>query len=137
MPVKLTSSHGSEADDEARIEVIPLIDIMFFLLAAFMMVSLSMTQLNRVPLVLPEAESGIADSGAPPVQISIDSAGAITWDGSLVTPSEITQRLQPLAEAEPEVLISADQTTMHGVVVSVLDAVRLAGIGKVSIENRP
>jgi biopolymer transport protein ExbD len=137
MPVKLTNSHGSEADDEARIEVIPLIDIMFFLLAAFMMVSLSMTQLNRIPLVLPEAESGIADSGSPPVQIAIDSAGAITWDGALVTLSEITQRLQPLAATEPEVLISADQTTMHGVVVSVLDAVRLAGIGKVSIENRP
>ncbi|HSP44054.1 MAG TPA: biopolymer transporter ExbD, partial [Luteolibacter sp.] len=50
MPVKLTSHFSGEEGDEARIEVIPLIDIMFFLLAAFMLVSLSMTHMQRVPI---------------------------------------------------------------------------------------
>ena len=79
MPVQLNSSSGDEGD-EARIEIIPLIDIMFFLLASFMMVSLSMTQLHRVPVNLPEASTGVADSKTPPFQIAIDPNGVITWD---------------------------------------------------------
>ena len=72
MPVQLQTNDGDDHGDEARIEVVPLIDIMFFLLASFMMVSLSMTQLNRVPINLPEASTGVADSKAPPFQIAID-----------------------------------------------------------------
>jgi len=44
MPVQLQSRSGDDEGDEARIEIVPLIDIMFFLLASFMLVSLSMTQ---------------------------------------------------------------------------------------------
>src|SRR4051812_16385554 len=100
MPVRLQSSQsGDEHGDEARIEIIPLIDIMFFLLASFMMVSLSMTQLNRVPLNLPEASTGAPDSKAPPFHIAVDPNGVITWDAKVITLSEITARLQK--EAAP------------------------------------
>ena len=61
MPVQLNSNSDGEGD-EARIEIIPLIDIMFFLLASFMLVSLTMTQLHRVPIDLPEASTGVPDS---------------------------------------------------------------------------
>ena len=138
MPVRLQGhSSGDDHGDEARIEIIPLIDIMFFLLASFMMVSLSMTQLNRVPLNLPQAATGIRDAKAPPFQIAIDPNGVITWDGKVVTLSEITARLQKeAAPGETRVLISADAESRHKNVLDVLNAVRAAGIEKVSFESK-
>ncbi len=136
MPVQLNSGSGDDGD-EARIEIIPLIDIMFFLLASFMMVSLSMTQLNRVPINLPEASTGVADSKTPPFQITIDPNGVITWDAKVVTISEITTRLQrEAAPTETRVLISADAESRHKNVLDVLNAVRAAGIEKVSFESK-
>ena len=137
MPVQLQGSHSDDHGDEARIEVVPLIDIMFFLLASFMMVSLSMTQLNRVPINLPEASTGVADVKAPPFQIAIDPNGVITWDGKIVTLSEITDRLRKeAAPSEARVLISADAESRHKNVLDVLNAVRAAGIEKVSFESK-
>ncbi len=137
MPVQLHSNSGGDEGDEARIEIIPLIDIMFFLLAAFMLVSLSMTHLQRVPINLPEASTGVPDSKTPPFQIAIDSNGVTTWDGGIVTPSEITVRLKAAAAtAETRVLISADQDARHKQVLGVLNAVRAAGVEKVSFETK-
>jgi biopolymer transport protein ExbD len=138
MPVHLHSHSGGDEGDEARIEVIPLIDIMFFLLAAFMLVSLSMTHLRRVPVNLPEASTGIADSKTPPFQIAIDSNGVTTWEGHLVTLSEITARLKAAAApGEARVLIAADAEVRHKQVLGVLNAVREAGVEKVSFETKP
>ncbi len=137
MPVQLKSSSSDDEGDEARIEIIPLIDIMFFLLASFMLVSLSMTQLHRVPLALPTASTGIADSKAPPFQIAIDANGVVTWDQQIITLSEITGRLRKEASpSETRVLISADAESRHKSVLDVLNAVREAGIEKVSFESK-
>ncbi len=137
MPVKLTNTADSDEGDEARIEVVPLIDIMFFLLAAFMLVSLSMTHLQRVPINLPVASTGIPDSKTPPFQITIDANGVTTWDEKIVTHSEITTRLKAATNpAESRVLISADEESRHKQVLGVLNAVRDAGVEKVSFETR-
>lgn len=137
MPVNLHSRSTDDEGDEARIEVVPLIDIMFFLLAAFMLVSLSMTQLHRVPIALPEASTGIADSQTPPFQIAIDANGVTTWDSEIVTHSEITARLQTAAVTEEtRVLIAADEEARHKQVLGVLNAVREAGVEKVSFESK-
>jgi biopolymer transport protein ExbD len=137
MPVQLHSRSSDDEGDEARIEIIPLIDIMFFLLAAFMLVSLSMTQLHRVPINLPEASTGVADTKTPPFQIAIDSSGVTTWDGKIVTLSEITARLKAGAKPdETRVLIAADAEARHKQVLGVLNAVRDAGVEKVSFESK-
>jgi biopolymer transport protein ExbD len=137
VPVKLTNHAADDQGDEARIEIIPLIDIMFFLLAAFMLVSLSMTFMRRVPMDLPAASSSVADPKSPPYQLAIDAHGVITWEGQLVTLSEITARLKAAhAGADTTVMISADTDARHGQVLGVLDAVRNAGIEKVSFETK-
>jgi biopolymer transport protein ExbD len=137
MPVRLHSHAGGDEGDEARIEVIPLIDIMFFLLAAFMLVSLSMTQMKRVPLDLPVASTAIADSKVPPFQIAIDAHGVTTWEGKLVTLSEITGRLKAAGEPRvSRVLIAADAEARHRQVLGVLNAVREAGVEKISFETQ-
>jgi biopolymer transport protein ExbD len=136
MPVQLHSHAGGDEGDEARIEVIPLIDIMFFLLAAFMLVSLSMTQMKRVPLDLPVASTAIADSKVPPFQIAIDAHGVTTWEGKIVTLSEITGRLKAAGEPRvSRVLIAADAEARHRQVLGVLNAVREAGVEKISFET--
>lgn len=136
MPVQLQSHSGDEGD-EARIEIIPLIDIMFFLLAAFMLVSLSMTHLRRVPVNLPEASTGLVETETPPFQIAIDANGVTTWEESIITLSEITNHLKAAsASTETRVLIAADEDARHKQVLGVLNAVREAGVEKVSFETK-
>ena len=136
MPVKLQSAE-SEHEEEARIEIVPLIDIMFFLLASFMMVSLSMTQIHRVNLKLPTSSSAVSESKVPPIHLAIDQHGVITWDGKIVTPTEITRRLVELKPDEnTRVLIGADQDSRHLHVLAVIDAVKAAKIEKVGFETK-
>ncbi len=137
MPVQLHSRSSDDEGDEARIEIIPLIDIMFFLLAAFMLVSLSMTHMRRVPIDLPEASTSVADTKNPPYQIAIDAHGVTTWEGKIVTLSEITARLKAAGgSADTRVLIAADADSRHRQVLAVLNAVRAADVVKVSFETK-
>jgi biopolymer transport protein ExbD len=136
MPVKLQGGAVGD-DEEARIEVVPLIDIMFFLLASFMLVSLSMTQIHRVNVKLPTSTSALQDNKTPPIHLAIDAHGVITWDTAIVTPTEITDRLKAMPHDDnTSVLIGADEESRHKQVLSVLDAVKGAGINKVSFETR-
>ena len=137
MPIKLQSSGGDDHEEDARIEIVPLIDIMFFLLASFMMVSLSMTQINRVNIKLPVASASEQEKKTPPIHLAMDSHGVITWDTQIVTPSEITDRLISLpVTPDTKVLIAADQACSHGQVMTVLDAAKAAKVDKVAFETK-
>lgn len=134
MPVKFLPSDDQE--DEARIEIIPLIDIMFFLLASFMLVSLSMTHINRVNLALPVASTAQTEQKSPPFHIAIDAHGVLTWDEKVVTPSQISERLKAEAGPETRVLIAADEDSRHKQLVSLIDAIKAAGVDKISFETK-
>ena len=137
MPVKLGSKLPPEST-EARIEIIPLIDIMFFLLAAFMLVSLSMVNLKSVKVNLPTATTATADAQRDLVNISVDKAGLAYLNTKPVGPNELALGLAALAKtnAEVRVFISGDQDARHGDVIRVLDIVRGTGIEKVAFEIR-
>jgi biopolymer transport protein ExbD len=137
MPVKLGSKLPPEST-EARIEIIPLIDIMFFLLAAFMLVSLSMVNLKSVKVNLPTATTATADAQRDLVNISVDKAGLAYLNTKPVGPNELALSLAALAKtnAEVRVFISGDQDARHGDVIRVLDIVRGTGIQKVAFEIR-
>ncbi len=137
MPVKLGSKLPAES--EARIEIIPLIDIMFFLLASFMLVSLSMVNMKSVKVNLPTATTATADNQKDFVNISVDKAGLVYLDKKPVGNNELVQALAALQKnnAEVRVFISGDQEARHGQVIHVLDLVRSAGIQKVAFEIRP
>ncbi len=136
MPVKLGSK--LPADHEARIEIIPLIDIMFFLLAAFMLVSLSMVNLKSVKVNLPTATTATADTKKDFVNISVDKAGLVFLDQKPVGNNELAQMLTAAQKTNTtlRVFISGDQDALHGDVVRVLDLVRSTGIEKVAFEIR-
>ena len=123
---------------KARVEIIPLIDIMFFLLAAFMLVSLSMVNLKSVKVNLPTATTATADAQRDLVNISVDKAGLAYLNTKPVGPNELALSLAALAKtnAEVRVFISGDQDARHGDVIRVLDIVRGTGIQKVAFEIR-
>jgi biopolymer transport protein ExbD len=138
MPVKLGSRLPPE-NAEARIEIIPLIDIMFFLLAAFMLVSLSLVRVNRVPVNLPTATVASPETLAGLLNLSVDRAGLVFLEGNPVGQQELVATLAARQRANPalRVLLSGDADARHGDVVRVLDLVRAAGIEKVAFELRP
>lgn len=137
MPVKLGSKLPPESA-EARIEIIPLIDIMFFLLAAFMLVSLSMVNMKSVKVNLPTATTATADTKRDFVNISVDKAGLAYLDTKPVGPNELALALAAMAKANADVrvFISGDTDARHGDVIRVLDIVRGTGIQKVAFEIR-
>jgi biopolymer transport protein ExbD len=138
VPVKLGSKLPAD-HAEPRIEIVPLIDIMFFLLAAFMLVSLSMVNLKSVPLNLPAAAGAATESRKDIVDVSVDKAGGVFVDKVPVGRSELAGRLAATRRARPDVrvVVSGDREARHGDVVAVLDAVRAAGIDRVGVEVRP
>lgn len=137
MPVRLGSR--LPANNEARIEIIPLIDIMFFLLASFMLVSLSMVNSRTVKVNLPTATTATPDSRKDFVSLAISAAGVAFLDKAPVGDQELARALAALRNGNPEVrvFISADRDAHHGAVIRVLDIVRSSGVQKVAFEIGP
>jgi biopolymer transport protein ExbD len=121
----------------ARIEIIPLIDIMFFLLATFIMVSLSMIKNVSVPINLPAAHSAKADSSKAPVAVTVTKDGKIYWNKEETTLEALPAKLQVLAasDSDAKVFIHGDKKADFGSVVSVLDLIRQAGIKHTAIRT--
>ena len=124
---------------KARIEIIPLIDIMFFLLAAFMMASLTMIRLHSIKMDLPTATGASRDFQPDMVNISVDKAGEIFVDKKPVSLAALRSLLSERfrANANAPVYISGDKDASHGSVIRVLDVVRGEGIQKVSFAVNP
>jgi biopolymer transport protein ExbD len=127
------------AKRRARIEIIPLIDIIFFLLATFMMVSLSMVKNQGLTVHLPVASSAPREDRSDIVTITITETGSYAWNKEATDLPGIIARL---AEAkttvpEPKIIINGDGQTRLQNVVALLDEVRKAGLAKVTIQTTP
>src|SRR5213594_4660181 len=122
----------------ARIEIIPLIDVMFFLLASFMMVSLSQTHMKGIRVNLPAAVAPPPSQVKDYVSIKVREGNVVTFDNQVVPDDQVMPRLYELHRANPEIKVSlsADLMAMHGDVIAVLDKVRSAGINKVGYQIR-
>jgi biopolymer transport protein ExbD len=132
------SSHSSSPVPikRARIEIIPLIDIMFFLLAAFMLVSLTMINMKGIDVNLPTATSAQPNSKPDFTMVSIDALLDIYVEKEKVAKDDLLPRFQKLYEANHDVriFIRADKDATYETVVFVLDKARTAGIQKVGLE---
>jgi biopolymer transport protein ExbD len=122
----------------ARIEIIPLIDIMFFLLASFMMVSLSQAHMKGIRVNLPAAQgpppSGVKDF----VSIKVLEGDAVFFDNAYVPDDQVLPRLFELHRGNPDIKISlsAAPKAVYGDVMAVLDRIRSVGITKVGYQIR-
>lgn len=124
--------------DKARIEIIPMIDVIFFLLVFFMLSTLSMTITRGLPVNLPKAASSQREPRES-FNITVTREGDIFLNKEPITLQEIGQRVQAGVEKDPEMLavISADDQALHGAIVDVMDTIRLAGVSRLAIAVKP
>jgi biopolymer transport protein ExbD len=118
----------------SRIEIIPLIDIMFFLLASFMMVSLQFDRTQNIKVALPNAYMARADFKPDMVNIAVDKAGHVWLEKTNVTLAQLDAAVSNRYRLDTNlpVYISGDAATLHGDMCDVLEAVRHAGVQKVA-----
>jgi biopolymer transport protein ExbD len=118
----------------SRIVIIPLIDIMFFLLASFMMVSLQMSQTENIKVRLPSATEAQQDYKPNMVNIAVDKSGGVWLQKKQVSLADLGMTLSNRFGADPDlpVYISGDRDTLHGDMVKVYQTVRAAGIQNVA-----
>src|SRR5712692_1514512 len=123
---------------KARIEIIPLIDIMFFLLASFMMVSLSQVHMKGIKVNLPAGQSGETQSKRDYISVSVDKDGNPYFDKEEMDYDKLAAILKKVFQENPEakVFVRGDANTMHVNVVRVLDILRSVGFYKIAFEIR-
>ena len=134
------SSHSSPVlIKKARLEIIPLIDIMFFLLASFMLVSLTMINMKAIDVALPTATSAQPNTKPDFIIVSIDALMDIYFEKEKVPREEVLAKFQDLYSKNHEVRIylRADKGANYDTVMFVLDSLRTAGIQKVGLEVKP
>jgi biopolymer transport protein ExbD len=128
---------------KARIEIIPMIDTIFFLLVFFMISTLSMARFTGIQVNLPKAASG-RQTPAESASVTLTQDGRLYVNKEPVALEALRQTLQRLLVKNSEllVIINADDGVPHGQVVEIMDEARHAGVTKLSIavkpkENRP
>jgi len=110
-----------------RIEIIPMIDVMFFLLATFMLSSLSLQNLDSLQVNLPQGEAEKL-SAKTPVTLTLTSDSKIFVNRTPVTLETLGDVLKPLLrDSEQKVVVSADSDAPQGIVVQAMLRARSAG----------
>ena len=118
-----------------RLEIIPLIDIMFFLLASFMMVSLQMQKVRTVKASLPTATLATSTVKPDMLNLMVDKAGQVSVDDKPVSFHDLFAMLTKHCNANTNfpVYITGASDATHGSMIYVLDFVKRAGVSRVAI----
>ena len=123
---------------KARIEIIPMIDTIFFLLVFFMISTLSMARYSGLPVNLPKAATG-QQVPSESAAVTIAPGGKIAIDKQDVPRTQVGEILKARRLKTPDllVLINADEKVEHGLVIEVMDAARQAGVARMAIAIKP
>ena len=115
-----------------RVEVIPMIDVMFFLLATFMLASLTLQSLHSFPVNLPQGRATPVQA-AGPVTLSVDRSGAIRLNRTAVTLDTLAATLRPMLGpaatpgGDARLIVAVDSAAPSGIVVQAMLKARDAG----------
>ncbi|PXW22882.1 ExbD/TolR family protein [Paraburkholderia caballeronis] len=109
-----------------RIEIIPMIDVMFFLLATFILTSLAMQRVNALHIDLPQGRAQTL-AQTQPVTLAIDAANHLFIDGRQVEPDQLAASVKRAIHADGDLVVAADDHASHGVVVQAMLAARAGG----------
>lgn len=119
-----------------RLMIIPMIDIIFFLMVFFLFSTLQMVYQKSMPVNLPVASSSHQEAPKP-VAITLMKDGTISIGDTVVGIEEIKQRVEQLADkADTPVILRADENVEHGKVIKVMDEIKSAGVTKLSIATQ-
>lgn len=126
---------------KARIEIIPLIDVIFFLLATFVLFILSLDRITMIDVPLPSTNVSQKkpDPNDEPVRLQVSGDGQLFWNREPIDMNELPARIgnYKASNQDPKILLAGDEKARFGATVQVLDEIRKAGIEKFSIETTP
>jgi biopolymer transport protein ExbD len=136
--MNIRGGSGHEPVKKARIEIIPLIDVIFFLLATFVLFTLSLNKSNGLSVQLPGSSTSEPRDPAGSVTITVTAEGTLAWNKDPVTMQEFLDLLQVFKAQNPDarVLINGDERAYFTQAIYVFDQARKAGFTKVFIETR-
>lgn len=120
---------------KARIEIIPMIDIMLFLLVFFIMITLHMIPTTGITSNLATSTTA-TEMNHPKVLVSVDAEGVITVDSQVLTPTELTAKLHTPDAAHTVVTIAGAKDTALQHLMAVMDACRTAGVTQIGLAAR-
>jgi biopolymer transport protein ExbD len=123
---------------KARIEIIPLIDVIFFLLATFVLFTLSLNKTGGIRVVLPQATTATPRDTADSVTVSVTADNLLAWDKEQIFVEELIPRLKTLYAINPDsrILINGDADALFNAAIYVFDEARKSGFKKVYIETK-
>lgn len=119
---------------KARIEIIPMIDVIFFLLVFFMVSSLAMTKINSMPVALPKT-SASPESIKQDIILTIRADKSIFLNKNAVTLENVGTQLAYEMHDRPQdtVVVNADEGVSYGLVIQVMDKARQVGVRKFAL----
>jgi biopolymer transport protein ExbD len=125
--------------EEARIELIPLIDVIFCILTFFLLAALQLTRQQAVNVDLPQAETGTVQMEELKLFVSVDQLGQTYVDKQPVTREQLYQLLLTYKRARPEglIVLSASKMASYNDVMQVLDLLRSVGGDRVALATIP
>jgi biopolymer transport protein ExbD len=118
----------------ARIEIIPMIDVIFFLLVFFMVSSLAMTKINSMPVALPKTSTS-PEAVKQDVILTVKHDGTIFINKTPTTLDTMSTQLAYEMHDHPQdvVVVNADAGANYGLVVQVMDHARQIGVRKFAL----
>ncbi|MDX2108823.1 MAG: biopolymer transporter ExbD [Verrucomicrobiota bacterium] len=135
--MKMKAAHSTK---KARIEIIPLIDVIFFLLATFVLISLAMTRLLGMPLEFPEATTKppVGQEDTDMVTIKVTAEDKILWNNDPISYDSLPIAIAKYKRENPNarILIQGEEASSFGIAVRILDESRNLGLTQVSVQTK-
>lgn len=127
------------SSDEARIEMLPLIDVIFCILTFFLLAAVGLTRQQAITVDLPQASNATTPQISSRLLVSINPYNQIYVENQLVTPEQLEQRLQVFNQQNPEgtMVLYASKTAFYNDVVQVLDKMQAVGGDRVALATLP
>ena len=134
MSMQSASFYQRRARKKARIEIIPMIDVIFFLLVFFMISSLALTRLNSLPVALPKT-SQEATAMEQKFILTVEKTGALYVNRTPVTLENLGTQLAYAMHDSPQesLVVNADKAVPYGMVLRAMDAARKIGVRKFAL----
>jgi len=117
---------------KARIEIIPMIDIMLFLLVFFAMLTLRMIPTSGQVTKLPTSSTAVTIP-PPKLLVEISSNGSLLVENRTLTPAELTDLLRQRDSSKTAVTIAGNDTASLQQVMSVIDAIKAGGATEIAL----
>ncbi|MDR6377028.1 ExbD/TolR family protein [Paraburkholderia caledonica] len=121
----------------AEINMTPLIDVMLVLLVIFIITAPLFT--HAIRLDLPKVASAPARETPQTISLSIDAAGKLYWDGSVITLDQMRKRFAQAGKQadQPEIHLHAERNTRYEVIAQVMGAAQQAGLERIGFVTEP